>query len=91
VPADRDHWDRRPARDAHLPADQKGSFPVAALVDADPDKAASLASRFQVPLATRSIDDALRRVPGTGSMAHEAVTSPFRWEPVDGVATSSIE
>jgi predicted dehydrogenase len=51
------------ARDAHLPAYQKAGFPVAALVDADPDKAASLASRFQVPLATRSIDDALRHSP----------------------------
>ena len=51
------------ARDAHLPAYQKAGFPVAALVDADESKAASLASRFQVPLASRSIDEALRHSP----------------------------
>jgi predicted dehydrogenase len=51
------------ARDAHLPAYQKAGFPVSALVDADGDKAASLASRFQVPLATRSVDEALRHSP----------------------------
>ena len=59
-------------RDAHLPAYQKAGFPVAALVDADQDKAASLASRFQVPLATRSIDEALRRSP-PGSIFDVAV------------------
>jgi predicted dehydrogenase len=59
-------------RDAHLPAYQKAGFPVAALVDADQDKAASLASRFQVPLATRSIDEALRHSP-PGSIFDVAV------------------
>ena len=51
------------ARDAHLPAYQKAGFPVAALVDADENKAASLASRFQVPLASRSIEEAIRHSP----------------------------
>jgi predicted dehydrogenase len=60
------------ARDAHLPAYQKAGFPVAALVDADESKAASLASRFQVPLASRSIDEALRHSP-PGSIFDVAV------------------
>jgi predicted dehydrogenase len=51
------------ARDAHLPAYQKAGFPVAALVDAEENKATSLASRFQVPLASRSIEEAIRHSP----------------------------
>jgi predicted dehydrogenase len=51
------------ARDAHLPAYQKAGFPVAALVDEDLDKARGLAPRFQVPLAVRTIDEALRHSP----------------------------
>jgi predicted dehydrogenase len=50
-------------RDAHLPAYQKGGFPVAALVDLDVRKAASLADRFQIPLSSCSIEEAIRHSP----------------------------
>ncbi len=49
--------------DAHLPAYQKAGFPVAALVDANLEKATALASKFSVPLATSSLDEAIRKSP----------------------------
>jgi len=49
--------------DAHLPAYAKAEFPVAALVDVDPGKAESLARKFNVPLGTASIAEAVRFAP----------------------------
>jgi predicted dehydrogenase len=49
--------------DAHLPAYQKAGFPVAALVDANLEKAAAVAAKFSVPLATSSLDEAIRKSP----------------------------
>src|ERR1700749_4261827 len=49
--------------DAHLPAYQRAVFPVAALVDANLQKASALAEKFGVPLATNSIDEAVRKSP----------------------------
>ncbi|HEX3436241.1 MAG TPA: Gfo/Idh/MocA family oxidoreductase [Pseudacidobacterium sp.] len=49
--------------DAHLPAYQKAGFPVAALVDANQEKAAALAQKFSVPLATSSIAEAISKSP----------------------------
>lgn len=49
--------------DAHLPAYQRAGFPVAALVDANLEKASALAGKFSVPLATTSIEDAIRKSP----------------------------
>jgi predicted dehydrogenase len=49
--------------DAHLPAYQKAGFPVAALVDANLEKATALAGAFSVPLATTSLDEAVRKSP----------------------------
>jgi predicted dehydrogenase len=76
------------ARDAHLPAYQKAGFPVSALVDADPNKAASLASRFQVPLATRSIDEAVRQSPPK-SIFDVAVPAPALLEVLQGIPAGS--
>ncbi|HYK35526.1 Gfo/Idh/MocA family oxidoreductase [Alloacidobacterium sp.] len=50
-------------RDAHLPAYRKAGFPVAALVDANPERAAAVAAEFSVPLATSSLDEAIRKSP----------------------------
>jgi hypothetical protein len=50
-------------RDAHLPDYQKGGFPVAALVDLDVRKAANLADRFQIPLSSCCIEEAIRHSP----------------------------
>jgi predicted dehydrogenase len=50
-------------RDAHLPAYRLASFPVAAVVDVQPEKAAKLAADFNVPLAFGSIDEAIRATP----------------------------
>ncbi len=49
--------------DAHLPAYSKAGFPVAALVDANTEKASALANTFSVPLATSSLDEAIRKSP----------------------------
>jgi predicted dehydrogenase len=49
--------------DAHLPAYQKAGFPVSALVDVDRQKAENLAARFHVPLATNSLEEALKASP----------------------------
>lgn len=49
--------------DAHLPAYRKAGFPVSALVDIDAQKAAALAQKFAVPLATTSLDEAVRKSP----------------------------
>jgi predicted dehydrogenase len=49
--------------DAHLPAYRNAGFPVAALVDANLEKAAALAREFSVPLATSSIADAIDKSP----------------------------
>lgn len=49
--------------DAHLPAYQKAGFPVAALVDANLEKANTLAQKFSIPLATSSIAGAVNRSP----------------------------
>jgi predicted dehydrogenase len=50
-------------RDAHLPAYRLASFPVAAVVDVEPEKALKLAADFDVPLALGSIDEAIRQTP----------------------------
>jgi predicted dehydrogenase len=50
-------------RDAHLPAYRRASFPVAAVVDVQLEKATKLAEDFDVPLALDSIDEAIRRSP----------------------------
>ncbi|QNI30807.1 Gfo/Idh/MocA family oxidoreductase [Alloacidobacterium dinghuense] len=49
--------------DAHLPAYQKAGFPVAALVDANSARAATLAAKHSVPLATSSLDEAIAKSP----------------------------
>jgi predicted dehydrogenase len=49
--------------DAHLPAYQKAGFPVAALVDANAERAATLAGKYSVPLATSSLDEAIGKSP----------------------------
>jgi predicted dehydrogenase len=52
------------AHDAHLPAYRIGGLSVAAIVDADPAKAESLATKFDIPFATTSIDEAIAKTPG---------------------------
>src|SRR5271169_821427 len=49
--------------DAHLPAYRKAGFPVAALVDANLEKATGLAEEFSVPLATTSLAKAISKSP----------------------------
>lgn len=49
--------------DAHLPAYRQAGFPVAALVDADSQKAAALANQFGVALATGSLEQAIHKSP----------------------------
>jgi predicted dehydrogenase len=49
--------------DAHLPAYGKAGFPVAAIVDPDLERAQALAAQHRIPLATRSLDDAIRQSP----------------------------
>ena len=49
--------------DAHLPAYRKAGFPVAALVDANRERAATLAKNYSVPLATDSLDEAIGYAP----------------------------
>jgi predicted dehydrogenase len=50
--------------DAHLPAYAKAGFPVAALVDMNPERAEALAKKFHVALGTASINEAIRFAPG---------------------------
>jgi predicted dehydrogenase len=52
------------AHDAHLPAYRKAGFPVAAVVDANLDKARSLAAKFDIPFSTSVLQEALDRVQG---------------------------
>src|SRR5437879_5487774 len=49
--------------DAHLPAYAKAGFPVAALVDMNRERAEALAKKFNVPLGTSSIEEAIRFAP----------------------------
>jgi predicted dehydrogenase len=49
--------------DAHLPAYAKAGFPVVALVDVNSEKAMALAKKFNVPLGTGSIAEAIRFAP----------------------------
>jgi len=49
--------------DAHLPAYRQAGFPVAALVDADAQKAAALAQQFGISLATDSLEQAIHKSP----------------------------
>jgi predicted dehydrogenase len=49
--------------DAHLPAYAKAGFPVAALVDVDREKADTLAKKFNVPLGSTSISEAISFAP----------------------------
>ena len=49
--------------DAHLPAYRMAGFPVAALVDANLEKATALAGKFSIPVATVSIEEAIRKSP----------------------------
>jgi predicted dehydrogenase len=58
--------------DAHLPAYRKAGFPVSALVDANQERAASVAQKFSVPLATTSIEEAISKAP-KGSIFDVAV------------------
>ncbi len=46
--------------DAHLPAYRKAGYPVAALIDTNLEKASALADTFGVPVATNSMDAALK-------------------------------
>ena len=50
-------------RDAHLPAYRLASFPVAAVVDVQLEKATKLAADFNIPLACASIEEAIRQTP----------------------------
>ncbi len=50
-------------RDAHLPAYRLASFPVAAVIDVQPEKAAALAKDFGVPMAFGSLADAMEAIP----------------------------
>jgi hypothetical protein len=50
-------------RDAHLPAYRKAGFPVAALVDANLEKATGLAEEFSILLATTSLAEAISKSP----------------------------
>src|SRR5579884_3877236 len=58
--------------DAHLPAYRKAGFPVAALVDANWERAAFVAQEFSVPLATASMEEAISKAP-KGSIFDVAV------------------
>ncbi|MDE1175336.1 MAG: Gfo/Idh/MocA family oxidoreductase [Edaphobacter sp.] len=49
--------------DAHLPAYAKAEFPVAALVDLNPEKAEVLAKKFNIPFGSGSIAEAIRFAP----------------------------
>jgi len=49
--------------DAHLPAYRRARFPVAALVDADAEKATRLARQFDVPFAGSSLEEARAKAP----------------------------
>jgi predicted dehydrogenase len=49
--------------DAHLPAYRKAGFPVAALVDDNRERAASVAEKSSVPVATTSIEEAINKSP----------------------------
>jgi predicted dehydrogenase len=49
--------------DAHLPAYRKAGFPVAAIVDAAANRAASVAEKFSIPLVSDSIIDVLPKLP----------------------------
>lgn len=60
--------------DAHLPAYRKAGFPVAAIVDPDLDRAQALATQFAIPLATRSLDEAIRS--SSGSSSDNSLGSP---------------
>ena len=51
-------------RDAHLPAYRLASFPVAAVVDVQVEKARKMAADFGVPLACGSIEEVIRLAPG---------------------------
>ena len=46
--------------DAHLPAYQKASFPVAGIFDVNQDRARALAAKFDVPKVFASLDEAMR-------------------------------
>lgn len=50
--------------DAHLPAYRRAGFPVAAIVDADAEKAARLARQFDVSFAGGSLEEARAKAPG---------------------------
>ena len=50
-------------RDAHLPAYRLASYPVAAVVDVDLEKAKKLSSDFDVPLAFGSLAEAISGTP----------------------------
>src|SRR5579883_106608 len=58
--------------DAHLPAYRKAGFPVAALVDANLGRAQMVAEKYSVPVATTSLDEAIRKSP-KGSVYDVAV------------------
>ena len=49
-------------RDAHLPAYRKAGYPVAAIVDREPGKAAALAREFGIPIAAESLQSALQKM-----------------------------
>lgn len=67
------------ANDAHLPAYAKARFPVAAVLDADPDRARATAQRWGIPRVLDSLEEAAAAVPGcvfdvaAPPVAHEAI------------------
>src|SRR5271167_4173916 len=49
--------------DAHLPAYSRAGFPVAAIVDADAEKAKQLARHYDISFAGSSLEEARRKTP----------------------------
>ena len=67
------------ANDAHLPAYAKAGFPVAGVLDLDPEKARATARRWRIERVFRSVEEAAAAVPGcvfdvaAPPVAHEAI------------------
>jgi predicted dehydrogenase len=67
------------ANDAHLPAYAKAGFPVAGVLDADPDRARATAQRWAIGRVFLTLEEAATAVPGcvfdvaAPPVAHEAI------------------
>jgi predicted dehydrogenase len=67
------------ANDAHLPAYSKAGFPVAGVLDADPDRARATAQRWAIGRVFRTLEEAATAVPdcvfdvAAPPVAHEAI------------------